>query len=55
MTCNGACLQTDDFVGTELDSGEFKYYVPGIGVIAETDLEGEVVLKLIKIETVDLD
>ncbi len=55
VTCNGACLQTDDFVGTELDSGEFKYYVPGIGVIAETDLEGEVVLKLIKIETVDLD
>ena len=55
VMCNGACLQTEDFVGTELDELEYKYYVQDVGVIAETDEEGEVVLKLIKIETIELD
>lgn len=55
VVCNGACLQIEDFVGTEFDSAEYKFYVQGVGIIAETDVEGEVGLKLIKVETVELD
>ena len=36
-TCNGTCVQTEDFNLLEPDSLEHKYYAPGIGFILETD------------------
>ncbi len=50
FNCNGACLLTEDFVATKPDAIEFKYFKAGIGFVAEQLPEGEVILKLIKIE-----
>lgn len=50
FNCDGMCLKTDDFVGNEADSSEHKFYKAGIGVVAEQDPDGEVVLKIIKQE-----
>jgi len=35
------CVQTRDWNPLEPDSDEFKYYAPGIGLVMESDLEGE--------------
>lgn len=37
--CNGNCLLTRDFTPLEPGVAENKYYVPGIGLIVEIDLE----------------
>ncbi|MEO1204161.1 MAG: hypothetical protein AAFX10_15765 [Pseudomonadota bacterium] len=37
--CDGTCLVTRDFTPLEPDADEFKYYVPGIGLIVEVDPE----------------
>jgi len=50
FNCDGMCLKTDDFVGNESDSSEIKYYKAGVGVVAEQEPDGEVVLKIIKQE-----
>jgi hypothetical protein len=47
--CNNACLQTEDFVPTEPDSVEWKFYLPGIGLVAEQEPEGDVVLELVSV------
>jgi hypothetical protein len=44
------CLMTEDFIGNEPDSVEFKYFRYGVGFIAEQIPSGEVVLRLIKEE-----
>lgn len=44
------CLKTEDFIANDPDGTEFKYYVPGIGFVAEQLPSGEIVLRLIKIE-----
>lgn len=51
FACNNACLKTEDFVANEPDSVEFKYYKEGIGVVAEQQPNGEVVLELVSVET----
>ena len=51
ITCGGACLKTEDFIANEPDGTELKYFKPGIGFVAEQLPDGEVVLRLIKIET----
>jgi len=38
-SCNGNCLLTRDFTPLEPGVAENKYYVPGIGLIVEIDLE----------------
>ncbi len=43
----GPILLTRDFTPLEPDAEEFKYYVPGIGLVLETDPEGEERLELI--------
>jgi hypothetical protein len=35
--CNGDCLQTRDFTPIEPDAIEFKYYLPGTGLVLEVD------------------
>lgn len=50
VNCNGACLKTEDFIGNEADAVELKFYVEGVGFIAEQLPDGEVVLELVKIE-----
>jgi hypothetical protein len=37
--CDGTCLLTRDFTPLEPDAEENKYYVPGLGLILEVDLE----------------
>jgi len=37
--CDGNCLLTRDFTPLEPGVAENKYYVPGIGLIVEVDLE----------------
>ena len=37
--CNGNCLQTRDFTPLEPETEENKYYVPGVGLIVEVDIE----------------
>jgi hypothetical protein len=37
--CDGTCLLTRDFTPLEPDTEENKYYVPGLGLILEVDLE----------------
>ena len=37
--CEGACLQTLEFTPVEPDVAEYKYYLPGVGLIAEVDPE----------------
>ncbi len=37
--CNGNCLLTRDFTPLEPEAEENKYYVPGIGLIVEIDIE----------------
>ncbi len=39
IDCGGACLQTRDWSPLEPDVSEFKFYVPGIGVILAYDVE----------------
>jgi len=50
FNCGGACLLTEDFVGSEPDSSEYKFYKPGLGFVAEQLPGGEIVLQLIKLE-----
>lgn len=50
FNCNGACLETEDFIANDPDGTEFKYFKAGIGFVAEQLPGGEVVLKLIKEE-----
>lgn len=38
-SCDGTCLLTRDFTPLEPDVEENKYYVPGLGLIVEIDLE----------------
>ena len=52
FNCDGMCVETDDFVGNEADSSEHKFYKAGVGVVAEQDPNGEVVLKILKQEFV---
>ncbi|WP_156762739.1 hypothetical protein [Woeseia oceani] len=49
--CNNACLVTEDFIPTEPDATEFKYFIEGVGLVAEQLPDGDVVLELISIET----
>ena len=39
-SCNGACLQTLEYTPLEPGHFEHKYYVPGVGLILEVDMEG---------------
>ncbi len=50
VNCNGACLKTEDFIGNEADAVELKFYVEGVGFVAEQLPDGEVILELVKIE-----
>lgn len=50
VNCNGACLKTEDFIGNEVDAVELKFYVEGVGFVAEQLPNGEVILELVKIE-----
>ena len=53
FNCGGGdaqCLMTEDFIANEADGTEFKYFKPGIGFVAEQLPDGEVVLRLIRIE-----
>jgi hypothetical protein len=45
------CLQTLDWNPLEEDSEEYKYYAEGIGLVLETDEEGEEALELVSITT----
>lgn len=41
--CNGNCVKTEEFIPPEPESGEFKYFLPGIGFVLGVALEdGEV-------------
>ena len=41
--CNGNCIKTEEFIPPEPESGEFKYFLPGVGFILGIALEdGEV-------------
>lgn len=51
FACNNACLKTEDFIPTDPEATEFKYYKEGIGFIAEQLPGGEVVLELVSIAT----
>jgi hypothetical protein len=46
LPCAGACLQTRDFSPLEPDAEENKYYLPGLGLILEVDLEEETRVEL---------
>lgn len=48
--CNRTCLKTEDFIPTEPDATEFKYYLAGTGLVAEQLPTGEVVLELVSVE-----
>lgn len=50
FNCNGGCLMTEDFIANEPDDTEFKYFKPGLGLVAEQLPDGEVILKLVKME-----
>ncbi len=45
------CLMTEDFIANEPDGTEFKYFKPNTGFVAEQLPGGEIVLRLIKVET----
>ena len=45
------CLQTLDWNPLEEDSEEYKYYAEGVGLILETDEEGEEALELVSVTT----
>lgn len=47
------CLKTEDFIGNDPEGQEFKYFKPGIGFVAEQLPDGDVVLRLIKVELPD--
>ena len=49
--CNGLCLKTEDFIANEPDGTEFKFFKAGVGFVAEQLPDGEVVLKIVKEET----
>lgn len=51
FACNGACLKTEDFVAPEPDAVEFKFYKEGVGLVAEQEPSGEVVLELVSVST----
>jgi hypothetical protein len=51
FNCNGMCLETEDFIANDPDGTELKYFKAGIGFVAEQLPEGEVILKLVKVET----
>lgn len=38
LSCAGGCLQTRDFTPLEPETEENKFYLPGVGLIVETDL-----------------
>jgi hypothetical protein len=44
------CLQTHDFTPLEPDADEYKYYAPGVGLIAEEPLEGGERVELVAVE-----
>lgn len=50
VNCDGDCLKTEDFIGNEADAVELKYYVPGVGFVAEQLPDGTVVLELVRIQ-----
>ena len=37
--CNGNCIKTEEFIPTEPDSGEYKYFLPGTGFVLGVALE----------------
>lgn len=37
--CGGKCVKTEEFIPTEPDAGEFKYFFPGIGFVLGVALE----------------
>lgn len=41
FSCDGNCLQTFEFTPVEPDAAEFKYYLPGVGLILETKPDEE--------------
>lgn len=43
-TCNNDCLVTNEFTPLEPGHAEHKYYAPGVGLILETNQEGECVV-----------
>lgn len=49
FACNNACLMTDDFIASDPDASELKYFKEGIGFVAEQLPTGEVVLELVSI------
>lgn len=49
-SCNGGCLVTRDFTPLEPGVEEHKYYVPGIGLILEVDIETGERLELVEIQ-----
>lgn len=50
FNCNNDCLKTEDFIGNEADNVEYKYYKMGVGVVAEQDPDGEIILMIISQE-----
>ena len=50
-SCDATCLVTKDFSALEPGVVEFKYFLPGVGLIAETDPESDERLELIEFET----
>lgn len=51
FNCNDMCLKTEDFIANDPDDVEFKYFKIGVGVVAEQNPDGEIILKIVKEET----
>ncbi|NIB40744.1 hypothetical protein HBA55_14175 [Pseudomaricurvus alkylphenolicus] len=49
-SCDGNCLVTRDFTPLEPGTDEFKYYAPGVGMIAEEAPEDDERVELIEVE-----
>lgn len=47
-SCTDTCLQTRDYTPLESDANEHKFYLPGVGLIVEVDLETGERLELIE-------
>ncbi len=45
-----SCLQTHDFTPLEPDADEYKYYAPGVGLVAEEPIDGSERVELVSIE-----
>jgi hypothetical protein len=55
IDCNDACLQTLDFTPIEPDAAEHKFYVAGVGLILEVDLENGDRTELVEFTDASID